>query len=330
MLGIAGFLLVLLLIGFALPRESRFVIEATVDAPAATVFALVNDPRRIRLWSTLYDDDAQYSFAGPARGVGASMSWDSPSSGSGTILIVESTPQQKVELLLNAGEPGEARNWVLLDGSHGTTIIRCGFAHDYGINIIGRYFGLLATGVIRRDYEQSLAGLKNMAESLPSTDFSDLGIEHLQLEAESLAYLPVTTPPDPAAVENALGKAFFEVMTFIEQNGLKASGAPQLVVRDFVGTSRRFDAAVPISGLSDVTPRGERVQIGTSYAGMALKATHYGSYSRLGETHRKMAAYLAATGIVRNGPAWESFVTDPAEVAESDLQTEVYYPVLPP
>ena len=47
----------------------------------------------------------------------------------------------------------------------------------------------------------------------------------------------------------------------------------------------------------------------------------------LGATHRKIAAYLAALGIERAGDAWESYVSDPTKVPESELLTYVYYPI---
>jgi effector-binding domain-containing protein len=40
-----------------------------------------------------------------------------------------------------------------------------------------------------------------------------------------------------------------------------------------------------------------------------------------------VSAYLAALGIERDGDAWESYVSDPAEVPEEELLTYVYYPV---
>jgi effector-binding domain-containing protein len=54
-----------------------------------------------------------------------------------------------------------------------------------------------------------------------------------------------------------------------------------------------------------------------------------GPYRDLATTHRKIAAYLAATGIERAGAAWESYVSDPTRVAESDLLTYIYYPIGP-
>jgi effector-binding domain-containing protein len=69
------------------------------------------------------------------------------------------------------------------------------------------------------------------------------------------------------------------------------------------------------------------VQHGKSYDGRVIRVKHLGSYRTLGVTHDKIAAYLAALGIRRNGEAWESYVTDPTRVRDDELVTYVYYPV---
>ena len=58
-----------------------------------------------------------------------------------------------------------------------------------------------------------------------------------------------------------------------------------------------------------------------------IRVKHVGSYRSLGRTHQKIAAYLAALDIQRNGDAWESYVGDPAKVAQEELVTYVYYPI---
>ena len=64
-----------------------------------------------------------------------------------------------------------------------------------------------------------------------------------------------------------------------------------------------------------------------TYAGNVIRVRHVGPYQGLGATHGKIAAYLAALGIERAGPAWESYVSDPTQVAEDELVTYVYYPI---
>lgn len=327
MLGAAGFVLLLLAIGFALPRESRFVVSTTVDAPAATVFVLVNDPRRIQLWSDFAGDDGEPQYSGPRDGTGAAMSWDSPASGAGTLSIVASRPWSYVELRLNDGDTGEAVSWFELVTGPGTTDVRWGFAHDYGFNVVGRYVGLLATGILRRDYINRLDNLKELAESLPRADFSRLDIEHVQVEGVPMAVLEITVAPEPAELAASLGRAYFEITQFIDRYELHAAGPPRLILRDFRGASRRYDAAIPVSPLPEAAPTADRIRIVTSYSGPALRVVHTGAYDRLGETQRKIDAYLTATGTERASAPWESYVSDPADVPTAALITELYYPI---
>lgn len=327
MLGAAAFVLLLLAMGFALPRESRFVVTAPVDAPASTVFVLVNDPRRIRLWSGFASDENNIDYSGPRDGEGASMAWDDASSGSGTLTIVDSRAWSYVELKLNEGETGDATSWFELLPGPGMTEVRWGFAHDYGYNVIGRYVGLLATGILRRDYLNRLDNLRDLAESLPRADFSRLHIERVPVTATPLAVVTFASPPDQATLDATLGQAYFDITQYLDRHGLRAAGPPRLILRDFVGASRRFDAAIPVAELAQPPPPDERVRIGESHAGLALKVVHTGPYDRLGETHRGIAAYMAAAGIHRDGAPWETYVSDPADVPAPALITEIFYPI---
>ena len=328
--GIGTFLVLLILVGLALPRYGRVEVSASVDAVPATVFALVNDFRRVDLWSpkNATDPNARVVFSGPNRGVGATVTWDGIVVGSGTQTIVESRPFEHVSTVVNAGEPGEARTWFDIAGEDDGTRITWGFEHDYGFNLVGRYVALLLSGVVRQEYERSLVALKELVETLPRTDFSDLEVEHIVVEPQQIAFLPATSTPDPTSMSDAMGKAYFEVLTFIDEHGLAEAGAPISIVRSFRGASLRFDAAIPVRGVDDETPQEDgKVRLGTTYAGPVIRVKHLGSYRNLGVTHRKIAAYLAALGMERNGDAWESYVSDPTKVDEAELLTYVYYPI---
>ena len=98
----------------------------------------------------------------------------------------------------------------------------------------------------------------------------------------------------------------------------------------------QFNAAIPIRGLDGgldgrldgkSSQEDSGVQLGKSYEGRVIRVKHIGSYRDLGRTHDKIAAYLAAFGISRNGDAWESYVSDPTRVDEDELLTYVYYPI---
>lgn len=323
-------LAMIIAVGFAMPRTHSFEVSAEIDAQPATVFALVNDFRRFSLWAPWADTDpnARFIYSGNNRGVGATMTWDGAIIGSGAQAITESRPFEYVGITMNPGEAGEARSWFRLTPGVGTTIVQWGFEVDYGLNIVGRYFASMLGSVVARDYTLGLTSLKELAESLPSADFSDIEIEHLVVEPIDIAYLPTTSRPEPAAISEAMGRAYFEILTFIDKHDLQDAGAPMSITRTFSGSALVFDSAIPVRGLTETTPRdGASVKIGKTYGGPVIRVRHVGSYRDLSATHRKITAYLAALGIERNGAAWESYVSDPGNTPEAELLTYVYYPI---
>lgn len=328
--GIAAALLLLIVIGFILPRTHRVEVTIEIDAQQATVFALVNDLRRFTDWSPWADMDpnARFLFSGARRGEGAVMTWDGTVIGSGTQVITDSQPVERVLIDINPGEDGAAKSWFTLAPGVGTTLVAWGFEADYGMNIVGRYFAPMLGNIVGREYSEGLLSLKALAESLPRADFSDIEIEHIVVEEMDIAYLPTTSQPDPASIADALGKSYFRVLQFIDQQGLVDAGAPIAVTRNFSGGLMVFDAAIPVRGLdADNSNAVGGVRLGKTYAGPVIRVKHIGSYKNLSTTHRKIAAYLAALGIARNGAAWESYVSDPGNVVEKDLLTYVYYPI---
>ena len=328
--GVAASVVLVVLIGFALPREHRVEVTTEIDAHPATVFALVNDFRRFTLWAPWTDTDpnTRFIYSGNNRGTGATVTWDGTIIGSGTQSITESRPFEYVGVVMSPGEPGEAKSWFRLEPGVGTTIVHWGFEADYGLNIVGRYFASMLGSVVARDYEAGLANLKELAESLPTADFSDIEIEHLVVEPADIAYLPTTSRPDPAAISEAMGQAYFKILNFIDRHGLKDAGAPLSITRTFSGSALVFDSAIPVRGVSDETPQeDEGVKLGATYGGLVIRVRHVGSYRNLTLTHRKITAYLAALDIDRNGDTWESYVSDPGKTPEAELLTYVYYPI---
>jgi effector-binding domain-containing protein len=327
---VAALVALLLLSGLLLPRESRFVVSGTIDASPAAVFSLANDLRRLRLWSpaSADDPDVRVHFSGPARGVGATVTWDGPVAGSGTQTIVRSEPYRLIETLINAGEAGESRTRMEITSGTGTAEVTWAFTHDYGFNLVGRYIGVLATGILRRDYQRGFDDLKDLAQGLPRADFSDLEVERVLVEPEWIAVKSTRSSTGAAAASAALGATWFEIQNFMRANDLNEAGAPLAIARGVRGAELLLDAAIPVSGAIDTIPASSAgTHVARSYGGPALRIRHVGPYRSLAQTHRKIAAYLAALDIERNGDYWESYVSDPAATADDKLLTYIYYPV---
>jgi hypothetical protein len=246
--GIGAVIVLLIVIGLALPRSSRVEVTTSINASAATVFAQVNDFRRYSLWAPLVDMDpnVQVLYSGERRGVGSTMTWNGPVAGSGTQTITASKPFERVNIVMNQGESGEAQTWFALAEDTGVTIVSWGFETDYGINILGRYFAPFFSGIVEREYQTGLVSLKELAEGLPAADFSDLQIEQLVVDATEIAYIRTTSGAAPGAISDAMGKSYFEILNFIDEHGLEDAGAPLSIIRTYSGSELVFDVLVAI------------------------------------------------------------------------------------
>jgi effector-binding domain-containing protein/carbon monoxide dehydrogenase subunit G len=330
LIGLGSVVLLLIAVGIFLPSRAHVEREILIDAPAATVFALVNDFRQVGKWSPWQETDpnARYEISGPRRGVGAMLAWDGNIVGKGSQRITESVPYERVVSELDLGGQGNATATFELQAADAGTTVVWSFDTSFGMNLLGRFFGLMFDRIIGDDYESGLKNLKSMAERLPRADFSKTEIETIVVEAQDIAYLSMTSIPLAAAISEAMGDAYFKVLNFIDRYELTEAGPAISISRGYRGQDLAFDAAIPVHGITGATPRSSQgVMLGTTYTGPAIRVRHVGSYLSLGQTHDKIAAYLAAYGIARNGDAWESYVSDPTRTAETDLITYVYYPI---
>lgn len=327
---VGGGALFLVLVAVVMPSRIHIERELVIDARPATVFALLNDFRQAEKWLPKASDDpnALVEFSGPPRGVDASVSWSGQIVGHGRHTITASEPFSSVSIMADLENGNAARMSFALEEVSHMTLVTWSWERETGWNIFSRLFGLLQDGIVGDEMEAGLVSLSELAERLPRADFSDLQVEQIVVEAIDIAFYRTASIPEATAISEAMGDSYFEVLSFIDQFDLQEAGAPISITRTFSGSELVFDAAIPVRGLTAATPRTERpVKIGATYGGPVIRVRHIGSYGTLGDTHDKIAAYLAAMGIERNGDAWESYVSDPTRTTEAELLTYVYYPV---
>jgi effector-binding domain-containing protein len=328
---IAGAALALLLTGLLLPSRAHVERHIEIDARAELVFALLNDFRWVAEWSlrTADDPNARTDISDPPRGLAARRSWEGAIVGRGHETIMVSEPHSLVETRVYADGGREWASAYEITAAGATTSLTWTHERNYGFNLAGRYLGMFLGGIVGDTMEQELAQLAGLAESLPSAGFADLEVDRMFVEAQEIAYRRTSSFPGATAISEAMGDAYFEILGFMDRFGLAENGAPMSITRNFSGSELVFDAAIPVRGISDDTPASaDNVSLGATYEGPAIRVRHIGPYGALGRTHDKIAAYLAAMRLTRNGDAWETYVSDPTRTEESELLTYIYYPVL--
>ncbi|MEM1263161.1 MAG: SRPBCC family protein [Pseudomonadota bacterium] len=330
---LAVLLAVALIYAYTLPAATRVERTIVIDRPAATVFAQLNDFHQFNRWSPWYDlapDETRYTFSGPRRGVGAVMHWEStnPSVGKGTQTITASEPPKSLETALEFDDFGENTAGFDLKPVDGGTEVTWFLAQEHGYDPASRLFGSMLDRFVGPDYERGLAKLKTVTEELPPEDFADLEVTEVDVPPAQWLIASTASDPNPDAESAALSQAFFAVVNALQEFDLERAGPALRIERGF-DSQARFDAGIPVTGpVDNVTSAVVRVV--DAYTGPALKTVHTGPYSRLSVTHAKFAAYAAAHGFAIAGDQWEVYVSDPAEVPEDQLVTDIYVPVAPP
>jgi effector-binding domain-containing protein len=324
--------LILVAIGFLLPRQRHVERSVFIDAPPSVVFSQVNGYRHFNDWSpwVAVMPNADYSFEGPDFGVGSKMSWSAtePRPEEGSQTIVASTPYERVDVEIESEGQGAAQFTYLLQPENGGTNLTWSFDTDFGINLLGRYRGLLLDRQLGPLYAQGLTNLKRIAEELPKVDWSDLEIGITEVPSTTIAYFTGSSGSEPSEISAAFRAAYGRVAMFISANGLQIDGQPIAIDNYWDERGYGFDAGIPVSGRP---ARGagpdSPVRMGETYGGRVVRAVHVGPYSDLGKTYEIVDAFITAHRLEANGRSWNVFVSDVGSTPEEELITEVYYPV---
>lgn len=318
--------------GYLLPTHAHVERSMTIERPANMLFAIVNSYRNFEQWSPWAERDpnAIYALSGPDSGVGARMSWSGEPHlvGSGWQEIVASKPYEQIDIQLDFDSQGIANSRFTFQPSGDSTLIIWSFDSELteGLNFfdgfLARYFGLLFDRWIGNDYEKGLLNLKQFAESLPVSDFSQLEISQLNVMAQDILFVTTSSSQEPADIASAIAVAYAGISEFMNAEGIHMSGQPMAITRAWEDSGYQFDAAIPVDKVPAVL--SGKVQAGASPAGPAVRAIHHGAFDQMMPTYEKMAAYISAHGLSHGGVSWEHYITDPANTATEDMITHIY------
>jgi len=324
---------VVLVIGFALPDKAHVERSTRIMAPPVTVFGLVNGFRQFERWSPWAgkDPDMKVTRSGPEYGVGAKYEWAGNSAvGTGSQEILTSTANSEVTLDLRFGDsplPSVA-TFRISPETDGNSVLTWSLDIGLGGNPVNRYFGLFIDGIVGADYEIGLARLKALAENLPHTDFSGLNIELTDGAGTTYAYLSGTTTTNPGDIAKALADAYAKVAAALKTAKVTPGNGPLAINRRYDPDLKvyEFDAGLLVANADTPLPNGA-VRYGQTPTGLVLKVTHTGAYSDLSAVYQQMAAFEAVYGFADNGNTWEQYLSDPNSTPEAERVTTINFPV---
>lgn len=162
---------------YALPSSKTVERVATIKAPVDKVFSLIASREGYQRFNPykVKDPDLKITMHGPSSGIGSGFAFDGKD-GKGTQTIVALEENRSVTMQIDLGAMGRPVTTFLLEPSSGlhepssgllepssgTTIVTWSTKSDFGMNPIGRVFGLFLDGMLGPDYE---TGLRKLAQA---------------------------------------------------------------------------------------------------------------------------------------------------------------------
>lgn len=167
--------IVLVLAGFLTfvamqPSDFRVVREVKVDAPASAIFPHVNDLKKFDVWNpwSKIDPNIKTTYEGPAAGVGAISKWDGDSKiGSGQMTIVESKPNETIQMKLDMFKPFESTSMAEFTFKTEGKQTSVSWALSGHSNFVSRIFCVFMNQdkMIGGEFEKGLNALKGIVEA---------------------------------------------------------------------------------------------------------------------------------------------------------------------
>jgi effector-binding domain-containing protein len=136
--------------------------------------------------------------------------------------------------------------------------------------------------------------------------------------------LTVTKHVSMATVAQGMGEAFGAIMAQTQAGGAQIAGPPFCYYPGEMGEEFDVVVCMPVAPGAEA---GAGVALETVPGGTFASTVHRGPYSTMGETYGALQAWMEANGRQPAGPPREVYLTDPATVPQSELLTEIGWPV---
>lgn len=330
LLFVVGLIVLLLLIGFVLPRKFELTKSEVINAPADYVFEEINNLERWPNWSywNTLDPNMEVKYSEQKAGTGASYEWKGNSDvGEGKLAITESKPNESVACDLFFMQAEEASKAVYqLEPTEGGTKLTMSFDTDFGMNPIMRWMGVaMFPSEMNKAFDYNFSKLKEIAEAKPK-----FTVTISEERTNPISYIGISTTmsfEDGAAISAQMGKSYGELMGVLQKAKVEIAGAPFCLYPRWDEEKKEMDmiCALPVPADAKLPAKYPVMQ---TTGGHAVKAIHLGDYHKLEDTHNQINQYIQYKKLEIVGAPWEVFITDPEmEKDTTKWVTEVFYPV---
>ena len=158
--------LVVLVMGFLLPKAWRVDREILIHSEAESIFPLINNPKNWQEWSVWNTENGmKFSFSGTSSGKDASMSWKGNQI-NGKMTIAKSENNKTVEILMDLENGRFPVNCLLVIDASVPNLCQLAWRSELSMsknyNPVYRYQAYFLKNYFDTSMSESLNGLKSL------------------------------------------------------------------------------------------------------------------------------------------------------------------------
>ena len=170
LLFLLGLIILMAIATIFLPSKSHVERSVTINAPASAVYSQVANLKNWEKWSPWKkaDPGMKLSYSANPVGKGAHYSWigTNDQSGKGKMTILDAVPNQSLKTQLDFDGMGTSYGtWKFEPTSNGTKVT---WGFDSEFSGPSKWFGIMMDNMLGGQFEEGLAGIKQLAESMPA------------------------------------------------------------------------------------------------------------------------------------------------------------------
>lgn len=340
-LKLIGILLVIIvmILFFALPTSFHIDKEIIINQNSEAVFEQVNNLKNWEKWSPWQKIDSNIvnEYEGPESGVGAINIFKSNHDdvGNGKMEIVNSNPLSYINIALylegmsDENTPTMENSFSFTDMTDNHVKVNWVVADTIGQFSPWRLFIPFMSVMLSDMMEQGLNDLKKVCEDM-NVPIVDVVLSEGNTKLFRLITLRDTSSVDNEEIKNNMNSKIIKIVEYMKENSIVGENLPFTIQHLYDKESNKsiYEYGFPLKEnivASSISEEFNVIEIGGSYS---VSATHTGPLRTIDQAHIGVKKYIELKGYKLAGSPYQYITTNPDEVGEWGMVSEVYYPVI--
>ncbi|MFT6336157.1 MAG: effector-binding domain-containing protein [Saprospiraceae bacterium] len=323
LIGLAIFIVLLLVLAYFLPRNMEISATGKVDAPAKYTYNILNDFKNQEKWDPRVSKDTSMTFVygDKTLGEGAYVDYKSDSYGAGRTTRTTSKQDEQILLTTTSEDMGGASMSFDMEADGKGSSLTWGFKSEIGwpMNLMSFIF----KSSMKKDMKVGISNIADIANERWAK-----GVYHgYQVNnelRESMHYVINRDVVPFAQADKYYTQNLQPLFLKIQKAGVKMEGFSSALVynHDFANMTLDMATAIPIR--EEVAIEGAANE--TLEAGKVLVVDYYGDKQYSDPAHIAIDDYMRDRGLFNSYPVVEEYITDPTEEKDpSKWLTKVIY-----